>query len=121
MTEASAGATDQAPLAWLAMEADDTDQDGAEVSLIVWPSGVKFDVWRADFHSRWVRWVPPIWPPRLGPRQSARHSPWDVFGNDQALTSLKKPVHPLCHKFDQSRPDNRTNGAPFKCLEKRPQ
>ena len=121
MVEAGARATDQAPLAWLPMEADDTDQDGAEVSLIVMPSGVKFDLWRADFHCRWVRWVPPICPPQLGTRHSARHSPWGVFGNDRALTSLKKPVHPSFHKPDQSRPDNRTNGAPFKCLEKPPQ
>ena len=63
MVEAGARATDQAPLAWLPMEADHTDQDGAEVSLIVMPSGVKFDLWRADFHCRWVRWVPPICPP----------------------------------------------------------
>ena len=121
MVEAGARVTYQAPLAWLAMEADDTDQDGAEVSPTVCPQASSLILGGQIFTVAGFGGPHRSGPRRLGPRHSARHSPWDVFGNDRALTSLKKPVHPSLHKPDQSRPDNHTDGAPLKCLKKNPQ
>lgn len=54
-------ATAEAPLAHLQMEADD-QQEGAALTLQVWPSGRKETVGRADFHGRWIRWFG--WPSR---------------------------------------------------------
>lgn len=62
MAKADASAADQAPLAWLAMEVDETNQDGATLRLTLWPSGITFDLGWADFHDCWIRRTPPIWP-----------------------------------------------------------
>lgn len=48
-------ATAAAPLAHLAMEADDTP-DSAAVRLTVWPDGDVREIGRADFHGRHVAW-----------------------------------------------------------------
>lgn len=52
---AGARATANRPLAWLGMEADDRP-DGAAVTLRLWPGDERFELGRADFHGRWVRW-----------------------------------------------------------------
>jgi hypothetical protein len=52
---AGAGATQDAPLARLQMEADG-NSDGAALTLQVWPTGERHEIGRADFHGRWVRW-----------------------------------------------------------------
>jgi hypothetical protein len=54
---AGAQATDDAPLAWLGMEADD-NSTGAALSLRLWPGDLRIDLGRACFHGRWVRWAP---------------------------------------------------------------
>lgn len=60
MAQAAAAATQEAPLAWLRMEAD--GQSGsAAVMLAVWPqitsrNGGAREIARADFHGRWVEW-----------------------------------------------------------------
>lgn len=48
-------ATDQAPLAWFAFESDGRD-DGAAMTLRLWPGDVTLHLGRADFHGRWVNW-----------------------------------------------------------------
>jgi hypothetical protein len=55
IAEAGRRATPEAPLARLAMEADDKT-DGAAITLQVWPGGERQDLGRADFHGRWVKW-----------------------------------------------------------------
>lgn len=55
ITEAGSRATPEAPLARLAMEADDKT-DGAAITLQIWPGGERQDLGRADFHGRWVKW-----------------------------------------------------------------
>ncbi|MFZ1814439.1 MAG: DUF2332 family protein [Rhizobiaceae bacterium] len=52
--EAAARATRQAPLAWLAIEADGLQ--GAAIRLRLWPEGYDAVVGRMDFHGRWVSW-----------------------------------------------------------------
>ena len=52
-------ATETAPLAWLAMEADDTPQDGAALTLRLWPGDEQIRLGRIDFHGRWLRWEAP--------------------------------------------------------------
>ncbi|MBN2630564.1 MAG: DUF2332 family protein [Rhodobacteraceae bacterium] len=54
MQAAGAQATPQAPLAWLAMEAD--GGDGAGLTLRLWPGDARFDLGRAGFHGQWLRW-----------------------------------------------------------------
>ncbi len=54
MQAAGARATPQAPLAWLAMEAD--GGDGAGLTLRLWPGDRRFDLGRAGFHGQWLRW-----------------------------------------------------------------
>lgn len=56
---AGARATAHKPLAWLALESDgDTKAaQGAVLSLRLWPGDHAFDLGRADFHGRWVRWA----------------------------------------------------------------
>lgn len=56
---AAAGARAQtdAPLAWLALEADG-DSPGAALSLRLWPGDEGVALGRADFHGRWVHWNP---------------------------------------------------------------
>ena len=58
ITKAAATATHDAPLAWLGMEADETGQDGAALSLRIWPGNTQITLGRADFHGRWVHWDP---------------------------------------------------------------
>lgn len=55
INEAGNRATQDAPLARLAMEADEKP-DGAAVTLQVWPGGERQEIARADFHGRWVKW-----------------------------------------------------------------
>lgn len=52
---AGARATEAAPLAHLAMEADGRS-DGAALTLRLWPGGEERVLGRACFHGRWVRW-----------------------------------------------------------------
>ncbi|WP_281857764.1 DUF2332 domain-containing protein [Litoreibacter halocynthiae] len=50
-------ATADAPLAWFSMEADDgAGGQGAKLTLRLWPDALSFDLGRADFHGRWVKW-----------------------------------------------------------------
>lgn len=53
--EAGANATEDSPLAWLAMEADDQDR-GAGLQLRLWPGNETHDLARVDFHGRWIDW-----------------------------------------------------------------
>ncbi len=53
--KAGAAATKNAPLAWVAMEADGKDE-GAGLRATLWPDGQDFNLGRADFHGRWVKW-----------------------------------------------------------------
>ncbi len=53
MEDAGARATDQAPLAWFAMESDG-GPDGAALTLRLWPGNHSITLGRADFHGRWV-------------------------------------------------------------------
>lgn len=53
-----AQATDSTPLAWLGMEADDID-DGAGLTLRLWPGDVTLPIGRLDFHGRWIKWAAP--------------------------------------------------------------
>ena len=55
---AGARATNTAPLAWLAIEADD-QTPGAGMALRLWPGDVTLDIGRMDFHGRWLIWTPP--------------------------------------------------------------
>ncbi|WP_313612038.1 DUF2332 family protein [Agrobacterium sp.] len=48
-------ASENAPLAHLQMEADDTP-GSASLTLQLWPTGEKHQIGRADFHGRWVEW-----------------------------------------------------------------
>jgi hypothetical protein len=48
-------ATQDAPLAWLSMENDNTPP-GAVLTLRLWPGNHTITLGRADFHGRWVRW-----------------------------------------------------------------
>lgn len=57
MANAGARATEEAPLAWLAMEADG-QPDGAAVTLCLWPGGETIALGRAGFHGQWVKWAP---------------------------------------------------------------
>ncbi|MEM1375611.1 MAG: DUF2332 family protein [Pseudomonadota bacterium] len=55
-------ATDDAPLAWLRMEADGAGQSagpGARLTLRLWPGDLSIDLGRADFHGRWIDWRAP--------------------------------------------------------------
>lgn len=54
---AGARATDAAPLAWLAYEADGY-APGAKLTVRLWPGDLSLRLGRADFHGRWVRWRP---------------------------------------------------------------
>lgn len=49
-------ATARRPLAWLSMEADDTDKPGAALTLRLWPGDITLHLARVDFHGRWVDW-----------------------------------------------------------------
>jgi hypothetical protein len=56
--EAGVRATEQAPLAWFAFESDGRD-DGALMTLRLWPGNLTLNLGRADFHGRWVNWQQP--------------------------------------------------------------
>lgn len=49
-------ATENAPLAWFGMETDG-GPDGAALTLRLWPGDLHFNLGRADFHGRWIRWA----------------------------------------------------------------
>ena len=55
---AGARATEDAPLAWLRMEADE-QRRGAAVTARIWPGDHEIFLGRADFHGRWVEWSAP--------------------------------------------------------------
>lgn len=57
LNEAGSHATSQSPLAWLSMEADDSDKEGAALTLHLWPENQQIALGRADFHGRWVDWT----------------------------------------------------------------
>ncbi|NIJ42505.1 hypothetical protein FHS78_002807 [Parvibaculum indicum] len=57
MKEAALEASEDAPLAWLSMEADETDPSSASLRLRLWPSGEDLELARTDFHGRWTRWT----------------------------------------------------------------
>ena len=52
---AGARASSTAPLAWLRME-NDGGEDGAALTLRLWPGDQHIALGRVDFHGRWVRW-----------------------------------------------------------------
>lgn len=49
---------EDAPLAWLSLEAPrgDRDYDGLALELATWPGGRRQRLARADFHGRWLEW-----------------------------------------------------------------
>ncbi|MEM6760779.1 MAG: DUF2332 family protein [Pseudomonadota bacterium] len=51
-------ATPQTPLGWMQMETDgdSAGQDGAALTLRLWPGDLTLHLGRADFHGRWIRW-----------------------------------------------------------------
>ena len=53
---AGARATNDTPLAWLSMEADNRGR-GAGLTLRLWPGDLHIDLGRSDFHGRWVDWT----------------------------------------------------------------
>lgn len=55
MVAAGAQATEDAPLAWLGMEADAAGE-GAGVTLRLWPGDLRVTLGRAGFHGQWVDW-----------------------------------------------------------------
>ncbi|MDX8347996.1 DUF2332 domain-containing protein [Cognatiyoonia sp. IB215446] len=57
IAEAGAAATKNTPLAWFGMENDGSGR-GAALTLRLWPGDLFFDLGRADFHGRWVKWAP---------------------------------------------------------------
>ncbi len=62
---AGSDAKADAPLAWLAFEADGKSP-GAALSLRLWPGNEGFSLGRADFHGRWVQWNPTTAPGQAG-------------------------------------------------------
>jgi len=52
---AGARATSTTPLAWLRME-NDGGEDGAALTLRLWPGDRQVTLGRVDFHGRWLRW-----------------------------------------------------------------
>lgn len=55
---AGAKATHEAPLVWFGMEADGQN-DGAALTLRIWPGDLRVMLGRADFHGRWINWTAP--------------------------------------------------------------
>ena len=55
---AGARATKAAPIAHLAMEADNA-RPGAGIRVTLWPGANTFPLGRVDFHGRWLDWNPP--------------------------------------------------------------
>lgn len=56
IAEAGARATEDAPLARIAMEPDDAGR-GAGLTLQTWPEGERKQLARMDFHGRWIDWT----------------------------------------------------------------
>lgn len=56
LAAAGARAEPDAPLARIAMEADDRAESAA-LTLTLWPGGATRALGRADFHGRWVEWA----------------------------------------------------------------
>ena len=52
-------AAQRGPVAHFAMEADQSDNRGAGLTLTLWPEGRKLTLGRVDFHGRWVDWSAP--------------------------------------------------------------
>jgi hypothetical protein len=52
---AGAGATADAPIAWLSVEPDDIDGSAA-IRATIWPDGTTHHLGRSDHHGRWARW-----------------------------------------------------------------
>ncbi|MCC5972057.1 MAG: DUF2332 family protein [Pararhodobacter sp.] len=63
---AGAQARADAPLVWLAFEADGRTP-GAALSLRIWPGNEGVSLGRADFHGRWIEWHPTTANGRAGP------------------------------------------------------
>lgn len=59
--QAGVAATADRPLAWLSLETDGDTQGavGAALTLRLWPGDITFQLGRADFHGRWIRWAGP--------------------------------------------------------------
>ncbi len=55
INQAGDKATNDAPLAWLRLEADG-QSPGAALTLTLWPSGETQILARGDFHGRWIIW-----------------------------------------------------------------
>lgn len=58
LAAAGARATVDAPLARLSMEADNSGDRGAAITLTTWPNGCTRSMGRVDFHGRWLDWRP---------------------------------------------------------------
>lgn len=58
IAKAGEAATDDTPLAWFGMEADD-QSPGAALTLRLWPGDLTIPLGRADFHGRWLHWAAP--------------------------------------------------------------
>ncbi len=56
LAEAGARAPSDAPLAWLRLEGGDAE-NGAEITLTLWPDGETRTLGRASHHGTWVRWA----------------------------------------------------------------
>jgi hypothetical protein len=54
---ASAGASDEAPIAWLRMEPLDARQPHATLSVTTWPGGETRRLAHCDYHGRWIEWL----------------------------------------------------------------
>jgi len=57
-----AAATAANPIVRISMESDGkAAEEGALLTMTIWPFGETFDLGRADFHGRWVDWRNPVW------------------------------------------------------------
>ncbi len=52
---AGAEATPDSPFAFMQME-NDGGENGAALTLRLWPGDLRLPLGRADFHGRWVAW-----------------------------------------------------------------
>lgn len=57
MAKIGAGASRDAPLAWLRMEPLDTRQPHATLILTMWPGGETRHLAKCDYHGRWIEWI----------------------------------------------------------------
>ena len=58
MEATGAAATEDTPLAWVWMEADD-HPEGAGIGARLWPGDERVDLGRVDYHGRWLDWRAP--------------------------------------------------------------